>query len=62
MNTYPMQVNPQFGTADDLKALVQACHQRDIWVGAVVASLQLFLVAYVISIPDILEDQDVCIC
>jgi glycosidase len=25
-------INPHFGTSDDLKALVQACHARDIWV------------------------------
>lgn len=25
-------VNEQFGSAEDLKALVQACHARDIWV------------------------------
>ena len=26
------QINPHFGTSDDLKALVKACHKRDIWV------------------------------
>jgi alpha-amylase len=25
-------VNHNFGSADDLKAFVNACHQRDIWV------------------------------
>ncbi|GIQ93114.1 glycoside hydrolase, family 13, partial [Kipferlia bialata] len=25
-------VNPYFGTAEDLKALVDECHKRDIWV------------------------------
>ena len=25
-------VNHNFGSADDLKALVNACHSRDIWV------------------------------
>ena len=26
------EINPYFGTSDDLKDLVQACHKRDIWV------------------------------
>lgn len=26
------EVNPMFGTADDLRALVEACHARDVWV------------------------------
>ena len=26
------KVNPHFGTADELKALVRECHKRDIWV------------------------------
>jgi len=26
------EINPYFGTADDLKNLVKACHQKDIWV------------------------------
>lgn len=26
------QLNPNFGTVQDLKDLVQACHSRDIWV------------------------------
>ena len=26
------QINPQFGTSQDLKDLVSECHKRDIWV------------------------------
>lgn len=26
------QVNEHFGTSDDLHALIEACHARDIWV------------------------------
>ena len=26
------KINPNFGTSDDLKNLVNACHKRDIWV------------------------------
>ena len=26
------KINPNFGTSDDLKNLINACHQRDIWV------------------------------
>jgi len=26
------RINPQFGTSDDLKALVLECHRRGIWV------------------------------
>lgn len=26
------QVNPNFGSSDDLKELVSECHKRDIWV------------------------------
>lgn len=25
-------INPNFGTAEDLKELIAECHQRDIWV------------------------------
>jgi alpha-amylase len=26
------EINPHFGTSDDLKKLVEACHEKDIWV------------------------------
>ncbi len=26
------QINPHFGTADDLKNLVKAAHEKDVWV------------------------------
>ncbi len=26
------QINPHFGSSDDLKELVNECHKRDIWV------------------------------
>ena len=26
------RINPHFGTEDDLKSLVKACHDRDVWV------------------------------